>query len=112
MHPYHSLVSASAHGTTIDYLDTKNRASQKNVRVKYIAMCNETHDTSVSQEIGIIIGTKRIPIYESGEAGSTGICVSLKTDILLGSDDNIYAGFNLATAKDDLWLLVLGEIGE
>lgn len=107
--PYKSHRPKAAAGTVVDYIDDAERSDRRPLRIKRVVICDESNVVSAGQEIGIISGSKRTPIYESGAAGTAGVAVAQEFDFLLGPDDRMYAGFNVATAKDALWMLVLGE---
>jgi len=108
--PYKSFRSKAAAGTVVDYIDDAERSDRRPLRIKRVVICDEISVVTLGQEVGIISGGKRTPIYETGAAGVAGIAVAQEFDVLLSPDDRIYAGFNVATAKDALWLLVLGEL--
>ena len=107
--PYKSFQAKGAAGTAVDYIDDAERSDRRPLRIKRVVICDEISTVTSNQEIGIISGGKRIPIYETGAAGTAGLAVAQEFDFLLSPDDRIYAGFNVATAKDALWMLVLGE---
>lgn len=108
--PYKSYQPKAAAGTVVDYIDDAERSDRRPLRIKRVIICDEISAVTTGQEIGIISGSKRTPIYETGAAGTAGLAVAQEFDFLLGPDDRMYAGFNVATAKDALWMLVLGEL--
>ena len=109
MIPYLSFTTKVALGTVVDYLNMGGRKNNNPIRIKRIVMADETNNVSATQEIGIVSGGRHIPIYEVNAAGVAGISIALSCDFVLGSDQDIYAAFNVATVGDQLWLLVLGE---
>jgi hypothetical protein len=107
--PYLGFTTKAAVGTAVDYLEMPERQKRQPLRIKSVSICDDSSNVTDSQEIGILSGGKRYILYKSLAAGTAGLPIQKDFDLLLGPDDRIYAGFNVATAKDALWLLVLGE---
>jgi len=107
--PYLGFTTKAAVGTVVDYLESPERQKRRPLRVKSVSMCDLTNHITTINEIGIWSGGQRYLIYKSNGTGTAGVPVQKDFDILLGPDDRIYAGFNVATAKDALTLTVVGE---